>query len=752
LSRNQAAQAFPEKVEQADAETNLMDYFYLALKHQRSILWFVGLAVLLTMLVVFEMTPVYRSVASIEITAEKPKPLTTADLYNDSVHLGDDYIRTQMEILKSRVLAEKVISKLELDKHPAMESGEFTLASLKFWKSWFPAPTEEDLHGALVKRFSDALTIEQVRNSQVVKISFESPNRELAANVPNALAELYIENDLETKVQMMQKANGWLTRRMGGMRSNLEASEAALQNYREQKNIVDTKGVALNGASAQLDKISTNVITSRQQLSEAQNAYNQVKNLKGQPPSAFESIPAVLKSLLYQQTKAAEVRAENNVASLKDRYGSQHPKMVAAQAELAESKDSLARQVQSIVAGIEKEYEVAKENNRSAESTQSQVKSEIQNVNRKEFQLSVLQRDVDSNRQLYDQFMSRAKENNVGANLETTVAHIIDPAIPTKNPVKPQKGLIFGVVLVLGPVLGMMLAFLLEILDSTIKNAFEVESKLGMPMLGVVQILEPKKKRAKGVTSYDAAMSFLKDSHSSFSESFRTIRTGVLLSAIDQPHKIIMVTSSLPQEGKTTVAINLASALAQMKRVLMVDADLRMPTVGKSFGEDPGKPGLLDVLVGTSTLAQAIHSTPSPNLFVLPSGKLLTNPLELVSSVRFEEALATLKGQFDMIVLDCPPVMLVSDSLVLSRQVDAVVYVIRADQTTRQQALSGLKRLQDVNAPLLGVVLNLVDLEKVERYSKYKGGYYSYGYGKYSKQGYGYGKNPAAPPSAAATP
>lgn len=704
-----------------EEEFDLLVYWRTLVKHRWSIIGLAFAAGLLATLIAYNMTPIYRSAASIMIQTEKAKILSIEDIYNGQ-QTGEDFFNTQVEVLKSRDLAERVVKKLDLVNNPVMDPRQ---VKPPFWKKWLLSETVKPISDIeatkiVTAEFEGGLTIEPVVNSQIIKISYDSPDKKLAAEIPNALAEAYIESDLEAKVQMTQKANSWLTQRMGELRAKLEASEQALQSYREQANIVDTKGIALNGAGKQLDEISSNLINARQRLSEAESAYNQVRNLNGQPLAAYESVPAVLKNALFLQAKDAESKAEQKVAELSQRYASLHPKMIAAQSDLKAAKDNLRMQIDAVVGAIQKEYEMAKANEVAAQRAQGQVRSDIQVTSKKEFQLNVLQRDVDSNRQLYELFMNRAKETNVGASLQSTIARIIDPSIVSDRPFKPQKGLIVGVAIVLGLMLGVMLAFLLEYLDNTVKNREDVENKIGLNVLGSVQMLEKSGSEPK--------RAFLDEPGSSFSESIRSIRTGVLLSALDDPHKVIMVTSSVPQEGKSTISVNLAFALGQMKKVLLLEADLRRPSIGKVLHDDPSAPGLLDFLAGTADLKSCIHKTANPNVFLIPSGQLLTNPLELLSSRRFGEMIDKLSETFEMVVIDSPPVVSVSDSLVLSGHVSAVVYIVRADETPYQLARAGIRRLQDVNAPLLGIILNGADIKQAEGY-----GAYGYGYGGYGE-------------------
>jgi capsular exopolysaccharide synthesis family protein len=714
--------------EAPEEELNLLDYWLLIKTNYRKIFSLALVVTMLATLVVFQMTPVYRSTAMLLVENAKGKVLTLNDLYEGQRDSSEAF-NSQIQIIKSRPVAENVIRKLKLNDDPAMRPADHK-------KGWFDSESKDSKETieaknaeAVLTKFENSLTVEPVLKSQIVKISFDSTDKVLAAKVANAVVDAYIDNDLEARSLMTQKANFWLTERMQGLRSKLEISEQALQRYREQENIIDNKGVVLSGTGKQFEEVSTNLVGARMRFAEAQNSYNQVKDHKGQPIEALESIPAVLKDSNVQQAKTAEREATRKMTEYKGRYAAAHPKMIAAEAEQKSAREALGRAIEAVINGITREYEIARANAGAAAGAQAQTKAEIQGITRKEFQLGVLQREVDSNKQLYDTFVGRAKETEVSANLQSTAGRLIDPAVVMSSPLKPKKVQVISIAAVLGLLAGIALVFLLDYLDSTLHSVADAERRLGVDVLGAVQILQQKVGE-----SLVPARAFLDDPNSAFSESIRSIRTAVLLSSIDDPHRVVAVTSTVPGEGKTTVTINLAFALGLVKKVLIVDADIRRPTVGSAIGEgmDQGV-GLVDYLAGESPVNECIRGTSNPNVFVLPAGKRFNSPLELLSSHRFGETIAMLKDMFDVVLIDCPPLKPVSDALVISRYTNAVVYVVKSDATPHQLVSAAIKRLHAIDAPLLGVVLNQVDFKKADRY-----GHYSYSY----KYQYAYGQEP----------
>lgn len=691
--------------------SDFRDYWQLIWRHKGQIFLLTLMVTLLATLAVYQMTPVYRGTALLLIENGKSKVMTLNDLYGGQRETVEAF-NSQVEILRSRSVAERVVRKLKL-----VESPEAISPSAK----GLPETQRID---ALVGQIRGGLTIEPVLRSQIVKVGFDSPDRELAARIANAVVDAYVDNDLESRSDMTQKASGWLLQRIESTRARLEESQKALQRFREQENIVDNKGVVLSGTGRQFEEVSTQLTGARMRLAEAQGIYDQVKGHRGEPVEKLESIPAVLRDPMVRQMKNAETDAARKVNEYKSRYAPAHPKMIAAESELMSAHEALANAVKAVIDGIYREYDLARANAGAAASAKAQAQAEIQSITRKESQLSALQHEVDSNRQLYDTLIGKAKETEAAANLQSTAGRLIDPAVPPTHPVKPNKVKAILGAFLLGLLASVALVFLRDYLDNTVRSEQDVEHRLHMGVLGVVPLLG--RKEGGG----NPSSVFVDDPDSIFAESIRGIRTAVLLSAIDEPHRVVMVTSTVPGEGKTTVAISVAQALGQLKRVLIIDADMRRPTVGKNIGVgvDNGL-GLVDFLAGEAEMKACVRATENPNVFVLPAGKRLNSPLELISSQKFGATIEALKKQFDVLVIDCPPLKPVSDSLVIARYANAVLYVVKADGAPHQMISSAIRSLREINAPLPGVVLNQMNLKKADRYGPYSYQYkYAYGH------------------------
>lgn len=717
----------PEDQEQ---KLELLEYWRSVVKRKKQILGF-GLAVaLLAAVVVFVMTPVYRSTATVMIESNKAKLLSIEDVYS-GVSQSREFFQTQVEIIKSREVAIKTIQKTRLWEHPEFDpraTGDSFLSSVGFSsepREW----TDQLLAEAVYGGYSSKLSVEPIRLSQLAKISFDAADPTLAAKVANAAADSYIESDLESRYRLTRQASNWLQEQMADLRKKLNDSEKALQEYREREGIVDLKSVTQSGAGRQIEEVMSRLVEARMQRAQAENSWRQIQAAKG---GDLSTLPAVMRNPIVAEAKRAEAMAERKISELTQRYGKEHPKYLEAAGELESARDNLKRQVDSVVASVTREYEVARGTESTLEGVLNTAKGSVQVLNRKEGELSIFEREVEANRQMYDMFIKRAKETNVTGDLQTPVARVVDMAVVADRPVKPKKSQIVVIAFVLGIFLGVLAALLRDRLDNTLKTSEDVELRLKQPILATLPLISKDEiKRTK------TSRIFLDEPKSIYAEAIRTARTGVLLSGIDLPRRTLLVTSSVPGEGKTTFSINLAIAHAHTKKTLLIDADMRRPMVSKGLEIPAGTMGLSNFVSGSAPLQKCLMQVQDSTLMLMPSGTVPPNPLELLLSQRFKETLVKLGEHFEVIIIDSPPVELVSDALVIAAQADGVIYVTRAESTPYQIARKGIQRIRRAEGNILGVVLNQFDVAKAE---KYYGGYSygKYGYGTGAYQG-GYG-------------
>jgi len=715
------------EIEQLD----LVRYWRAVSRNKWRILALVALVGLIATLYAYSLSPVYRASATLIVEGSRTKGITVDDLYVAYNGSTRDYYLTQFEIIKSRDFAERLVRVMGLAKHPDFNPGKV----LKPWYAAFlpgsfgsgaPAapPKGSDFEDRVVDAVMARTSLQPVRNTQLVKVSFDSGDPELAARVPNTLAMIYIIADLEARTEAAQRTTQFVAKQSEDLKAKLSESERALQQFREREKIVEAKGVNLAGASRQLDDLTSALLEARRKRADLEAAYEQVNAARqGKATDALEALPVVLRHPLVQRAKEAETEAERRFGDASKRYGPDHPRMIAAQSELKLAHENLKRQANTAAQGLAKDYELARANEASIDRALARAKGDIQSYNRKEFELQSLERDVTANRQLYDSFMLRSKEMRAG-DLQAPIGRIIDEARPPKFAFGPNKRMIVGMWVLAALLAGVSLALLIERLNNRVKASHEVESKLGVRAVGVLPITKPE----KGVP---LERMFRESNQNSFSESIRTIRSSVLLSGLQSPRKVVLLTSSIPEEGKTTLASNLAFAFAQVKKTLLIEADMRRPKLGRVLGDDGSRPGLSELVAGVAEAGQCIFEVEGSKLHVLLAGHVPPNPLELLSSPEFATLMETLKGQYEAIIVDSPPVQLVSDAVMLAQMATSVLFVVRADTTPYPIARHALTRLHRVDAPVLGVVLNQIDLEKADNYYGEYSGYSNRYYRKY---------------------
>lgn len=692
---------------------------------QRRIWSILGLAVFITLLVtvvVYMMTPIYSASVTLLVEQSNKSKFASMDAAYSGAGTEQGYYSTQVEMLKSRALMEAVVDRLKLTTHPLFNvpvQHSFVndaLVGLGINEERPTARDEKQVRKSVAKALAGMVNIEPSRTSQMITITVMSADRDMAATIANAVADSYIELDLEAKYKMTQKATSWMNVRLIELKDNLDKSERALQVYREQHNIIEAKGLDLGGATSQLGSTLGSLTAARLARAQAQTNLEQVRRAKGSEASH----PVIQRNPLVAAMISSVAEHERKVSELSNRYGAQHPKLIEAQAELKQTKENLRLKVAEAVAGLEREYEVARANEAVLASSVAEAKQAIQGSNRKEFELTSLEREVKTNRELYDLFMGQLKGTSAVGDMQTVVARVVDPAIVSDSPVKPKKKIVIGSAFVLSLLLGIGVAFMLERLDTSVRSAEDAERKLGLPMLAAVPLIELTAGQTAGLHYRDAPKSL-------FSESIKTIRTGILLSGVDYPKKTLVVTSSVPGEGKSTVAINLALAHAQTRRVLLIDGDMRRPSIAKVLGLDNTHPGLSMLVLGMVKLEACVYKIEGSTLEVLTAGSIPPNPLELLISEKFRELLMQLRETYDTIIIDSPPVQLVSDAVILASTATGVVFVLKADATPFQLARRAIRVLQRGGASMFGIVLNQANFKD----EAYYGGYGKYNYHAY---------------------
>ena len=708
-----------------DAGIDLLHLWAVVYRRKWLILGSALLITILSVVWVNNATPIYQSTSVVHIQSNQPNIVAVPDIYGIDTR-QDDYYNTQAEILKGRSIAGKVVDTFatadEASAKPVPASGflSFDWRSLLPFKAPEPpgGPVEKDPREQRISAYLSGLTIEPITGTQLVRIHYESADPRIAASYANAHADAYIESILDARFALTETASSWMSRRVEELRSKLQESEAKLQAYREQEQLIDSQGIQAL-PTMQINELTGRLVDARGRLSSARIAYLQVY---GDGPEPIESVPAILDNPAVRQFRQVQAQAEQKVAELSQRYGPKHPNMIAAQSELAEATDNLIAQQRNVSGGIRAEYFAAQSEVRALEEELNTAKQSYQEVSRKGAGLAELQREVETNRQLYDLFYNRLRETAQTSDLESVNARVVQLAVVPTAPIKPRKQTAVMMALAFGLALGIGTAFLLELARNTIRSSFDVEELINLPLLGSIPALG---KRA----SARAATALFSDQERKFGEAIRTIRTGLTLSDPDKSNKVILVTSSVVGEGKSTVAMNLALAFARFERVLLIDADMRRPSIARELAIDAPAPGLPELLAGDAYLNKSISFLEKYNLEVMRTETVPTDPLELLSLGSLSKTMKALRETYDRIIIDSPPVLAVSDPGVLATHADSIAYIVKFDSTTRRQIETGLQKLEVLqhHAPIAGIVLNQVNFKKAESYGDYDhGDYYEY--------------------------
>ena len=715
----------------------IRDYWRSIRKRLGMILAIFFIVVVTTMVVSLRQTPVYDATAKILIESNNPQVVNVDEvLAVDVSHM--DYYRTQVKIMESETLAREVIVKMGLDKHPDfdLDAGQGTLFGVRaalasLVRTVVPKkePTvytsgEVDPLESCIKLYMQRLKISPIRNSRLVNVSFESTDPVLAARVANVHAKAYIDKNLELKVTASNEAVDWLNSRLGNLEQSLKKSEEALQAFQKAEDIVTLESSLSsnkenNIVAQRLAELNTNLSQAKNEASGEKALYDQLKQLEKQP-GMVESIPQVIQNPLIQKLKGDYTELNREYSELKEKFGQKHPRMVALQQEIISLQKRIQAEVAKIAKSVEIKYNVALAKVRDTEAQLNQVKSEIQDLNEKAIEYGVLTREVETNRQLYNMILKRVKETSLTSGLKSTNIYVVDKAGVPKEPIRPRKVRNVFLGAIVGLMLGISLAFFFEYLDNKLHGPDEVKRYLGVPFLGPASIAP---KVPKGNLS--ELIVFTK-SRSPFAESLRTIRTNVVFSLPDEDQNAFLITSPGPLEGKTFISSNLSVSMAQMGHsVLLVDADMRRPRVHKLFGIS-SEPGLSNLVLGQCTLQEAVRTTQNMPFFLMPAGKIPPNPSEILASRNMQKLLAELRNKYDYVIFDTPPVLSATDSAVLSTSLDGVILVVKAAETTRDNARGALGHLQDVQARILGVILNQVDFRKESYHYSYYNKYYNY--------------------------
>ena len=637
--------------------------------------------------------------------------------------LSNDIVQqTQVRVLQSNPVAWDVIKQLRLDQRKDFAG---KLAST-------PDEAIERVPGPrkvlLLSAFQAGLRVEAVPKTELIEVRFRAHDPQLAANVANAITGAYIERTFRTRYEATVQASDWLSKQLDDLKKNVENSQQRFTEYQKKSGIIGTDETH-NIFMVQLEELNKQMAGAKGERILREARYRVAS--AGNPELIADIAPTSTLAIL----RAQQADLKNQYAQLTAKYGSAYPRVEQVGTQLNQVEGSITAQVAEIRERFQKEYRAALETELGLNTELEKEKQEAYRMNDAGIQFAILKRDFESSRDLYEDLMKKLKESGIVAGLHSTNVDVIDPAEVPSKPAEPRVLLNIAVGLMLGMFAGMGLAFLLENLDTTITAPENGDKLANLPVLGVVPHMSLNASRGhKALSNEEKLLPFLlsrPESH--FAEAFRALRTTLLLSSPGAPPKVMIISSAAPGEGKTTVSVNCALALAQKgSRVLLVDADMRRPRVQGRLGL-PGELGLSSCLTGTLESAPLIRPLPGGmGLDVLPAGQHPPNPVELLDSSRMRSLLDQWRREYDHVIIDTPPLVGLSDALVLSPFADAVLLVARSGKTTRQSLRRARETLTRVNAHIAGVIINDLNVDSVDYYGYY--GYYGSAYEDYHMQ------------------
>jgi len=731
-----------EKEIYLEKEIHLRDYFRIVRKRKYTVYTFFIITVALVVLHTFTVTPLYQSTAKVLIEKGEQNVLLTSYGY---VQYDPEFMETQIQIIRSTPVAKKVVKMLNLvdtyDTFFKHLEGRITLntlmSSVQEWgKGVFSTimtvagVVEEDPGSEnvgivadevskdekIARSISAGITVEPVAESRILDISFTSPNPVLARMIVNSVVKAYMEKTMEMKMESSGYTIKWMAQKADEERDRLRKSENALQRYMRTHGIVSAENRRAITPQKMTD-LNTQLTLAQTNRKELEAVYKKVARLAGNP-DAVESVQMISSDPTIQLLRGQILEAEKRIMDLSKKYGYKHPMMKTAVADLEMLQQKRAFEIKRVAGIIQTQYELALAGEQDLAELLKKTKIEAVRSNEKFIQYNLLTREVETNRQLYEALVAKLKEQGVSEQAQSVKMWVVENAKTPKVPSKPRKKRNILLGLILGLFGGIGIALFLEYLDNTVKYPDDVQDRFGVPVLTSVPLLSSRKKSPELVA--------VTESSNSFAESYKSIRTAVLLSSAGGPPKNLLVTSMSASEGKTTTAINLAIAFARAdKRTLLVDADMRKPRIHKIF-ELENDVGLSTYLAGGSD-AKTHQIEEVENLFMITAGPTPPNPSELLGPERLGDFLTAAGKHFDQIIFDSPPVLTVSDSLILSKILDGTIIVARAGKATYDMIEKGLKVLGDIRAPIVGFVLNAVVLKRSTYYyyQNYYDSYYS---------------------------
>jgi succinoglycan biosynthesis transport protein ExoP len=616
-------------------------------------------------------TPLYEAHARVIVDPDAPQVVTFRPVVPEDQWWTEDYFRTQIEVLRSRALAEKTLAKVGMVA---------------------PGTAAEPAQLNWVLR---SLRVSPLPESRLVDVSFTTDDPTLAARVANAHAEAYVEQNLDSLLRPSRDASTWLTDRLAELRQQVDASQTALQRYREQHDQISLEE-RQNIVVQKLGQLAQAVTTARTERIAKQALLDQLRSQEGSG-APLDSLPPILGNTFIQQLKGDLAGLQRERARLSEQLGELHPDMVKLTTAIEETERRLDAEISRVVDGVRKDFAAVQANERGLTTALEEQQREVLALNRSSIGYGALQRDAQSTQQIFESVLQRFKEADLSAELQSNNIRILDAAVVPTVPIWPRAWLNLVVALIGGLVMAVGLALGREHLNRRVDSPEDLGGTLGVPLLGITPAVSGRRRQLEGPEHSVPAV---------FREALRGIRARILLSPLAASARVLVVTSAMPQEGKTVVTSHLAVSMARTgRRVLLVDGDMRRPRIHRLHNVDRS-PGLSDVMNGTVRVGAALCASSVDGLMLLPAGTPVSNPADVLEARGFKALVKDLSDEFDLILIDSPPVMAVADASILANAASTALFVVGAGAATRETIRAAIDRLASVQAQVIGVVLN----------------------------------------------
>jgi capsular exopolysaccharide synthesis family protein len=688
---------------------------------------------LLAVVVLFLLTPTYTATATVVLDPSiDPRQRHAVDVQPLAGLPADAVtVQTEIQVLSSRELAGKVVDQLALDRVPEFNS---SLRPPPFYASWnplnlipsswasflHPAPADVGLapddaqelqRARVVDVFLSDVKVAAAGDSRALSVAVSSEDPRLAAVAANALADLYITAQFEAKVATTQKSNKWLTDQLSKLREQVEVSQRKVESYRNEAGLLMGKDITV--AAQEVIGLQQQLTAAQAQRSEAEARLRQAKSVS---PKNLGTIPEVLDSKVIETLRQQQATLTAQAARMSKQIARHHPDMISMQSQIADVNSKIEDEVARIIGGLENQVSVAQASENELKKRLVEMKGDVGRANEAQGRLRALQGEATANQQLYDSFLEKLKQTGGDDLFQESDAHLVSHADVPANPSFPRKKILLLLVVAASGFLGIVLAFINELLDEGVRSMDQVEGELNVRPLGLI----PAQRRSRVKPEDDVVL----HRNSAFAEALRNLYTGIALSGLS-PIKTILITSTMPKEGKTTTAVSLARLLAASgKKVIVVDCDLRRPQLHAAFGSGV-EPGLTNHLLGETTLAEVVRHDAKSAVDFITAGGGSCDPSAIFESSQMKWLLDSLGTTYDLVILDSAPVLAVSDARILCRLAQKTVYLLRWADTRGKAATNGLRQIVDAGGDLAGVALTRVDVKRHAQYGFADSGYYS---------------------------